>query len=105
MGKKKRKKALIIIIIFFALAGTAAGVTYKVFEAETIEFVGSVHYSDDELKKYIFGSRYVNVLYYKMFGKKDNKIPFIQKYDVETDWPDKLYVCLLYTSPSPRDCS
>ena len=35
MGKKKRKKALIIIIIFFALAGTAAGVTYKVFEAET----------------------------------------------------------------------
>ena len=94
MGKKKRKKALIIIIIFFALAGTAAGVTYKVFEAETIEFVGSVHYSDDELKKYIFGSRYVNVLYYKMFGKKDNKIPFIQKYDVETDWPDKLYVTI-----------
>ena len=36
MGKKKRKKALIIIIIFFALAGTAAGVTYKVFEAERI---------------------------------------------------------------------
>ena len=94
MGKKKRKKALIIIIIFFALAGTAAGVTYKVFEAETIEFVGSVHYSDDELKKYIIGSRYVNVLYYKMFGKKDNKIPFIQKYDVETDWPDKLYVTI-----------
>lgn len=65
---------------------------YKVFEAETIEFVGSVHYSDDELKKYIFGSRYVNVLYYKMFGKKDNKIPFIQKYDVETDW---LISCML----------
>ena len=94
MGKKNRKKALIIIIIFFALAGTAAGVTYKVFEAETIEFDGSVHYSDDELKKNIFGSRYVNVLYYKMFGKKDNKIPFIQKYDVETDWPDKLYVTI-----------
>ena len=94
MGKKKRKKALIMIIIFFALAGTAAGGTYKVFEAETIEFVGSVHYSDDELKKYIFGRRYVNVLYYKMFGKKDNKIPFIQKYDVETDWPDKLYVTI-----------
>ncbi len=94
MGKKKRRKALIIIVIILALAGTTAGVTYKVFEAKTIEFVGSTHYSDEELKKHIFGSSYVNVLYFKMFGKKDTKIPFIQKYDVETDWPDKMYVTI-----------
>lgn len=31
-------------------------------------------------------------MYFKLFGQKDTQIPFIQKYDVETDWPDKLYV-------------
>ena len=49
-------------------------------------------YSDEELKKYIFGGDYVNLLYFRIFGQKDTKIPFIQKYDVETDWPDRLYV-------------
>lgn len=45
------------------------GVTYKVFEADTIEFVGSTHYSDEELKKYIFGGDYVN-LYIHGFDKR-----------------------------------
>ncbi len=94
MGKKKRRKVWIIIAVILILAGTVAGVTYKVFEATTIEFVGSTHYSDEELTKYIFGGRYVNVLYFKMFGKKDIRIPFIQKYDVETAWPDKMYVTI-----------
>ena len=89
---KKRKKALIIFAVIAAVAGMLFGVTYKVFEADTIEFVGSTHYSDEELKKYIFGGDYVNLLYFRIFGQKDTKIPFIQKYDVETDWPDRLYV-------------
>lgn len=49
------------------------GVTYKVFEADTIEFVGSTHYSDEELKKYIFGGDYVNLLYFRIFGQKTPK--------------------------------
>ena len=89
---RKRKKALIIFAVIVAVAGMLFGVTYKVFEADTIEFVGSTHYSDEELKKYIFGGDYVNLLYFRIFGQKDTKIPFIQKYDVETDWPDRLYV-------------
>ena len=89
---RKRKKVLIIFAIIAAVAGTLFGVTYKVFEADTIDFVGSTHYSDEELKKYIFGGDYVNLLYFRIFGQKDTKIPFIQKYDVETDWPDRLYV-------------
>ena len=89
---RKRKKALIIFAVIAAVAGMLFGVTYKVFEADTIEFVGSTHYSDEELKKYIFGGDYVNLLYFRIFGQKDTKIPFIQKYDVETDWPDRLYV-------------
>ena len=52
---RKRKKALIIFAVIAAVAGMLFGVTYKVFEADTIEFVGSTHYSDEELKKYIFG--------------------------------------------------
>lgn len=88
----RRKKVIIIIAVIAVAAGTLFGVTYKVFEADSIEFVGSTHYSDEELKKYIFGGDYVNLLYFKLFGQKDTQIPFIQKYDVETDWPDKLYV-------------
>ena len=49
---RKRKKALIIFAVIAAVAGMLFGVTYKVFEADTIEFVGSTHYSDEELKKY-----------------------------------------------------
>lgn len=49
------------------------GVTYKVFEADTIEFVGSTHYSDEELKKYIFGGDYVNLLYFRILDKKTPK--------------------------------
>ena len=72
---RKRKKALIIFAVIAAVAGMLFGVTYKVFEADTIEF-----------------GDYVNLLYFRIFGQKDTKIPFIQKYDVETDWPDRLYV-------------
>ena len=89
---RKRKKALIIFAVIAAVAGMLKKKTKKVVEADTIEFVGSTHYSDEELKKYIFGGDYVNLLYFRIFGQKDTKIPFIQKYDVETDWPDRLYV-------------
>ena len=40
---RKRKKALIIFAVIAAVAGMLFGVTYKVFEADTIEFVGSTH--------------------------------------------------------------
>ena len=95
---RKRKKALIIFAVIAAVAGMLFGVTYKVFEADTIEFVGSTHYSDEELKKYIFGGDYVNLLYFRIFGQKDTKIPFIQKYDVEVQWPDKINV-IVYEKP------
>lgn len=90
-SRRLKKTIIILAAILFVAAGTF-GVTYKVFKAVKIEFVGSSHYTDEELKKYIFGGLYVNTLYYKLFGQKDEKIPFIQKYDVEIDWPDKLYV-------------
>ncbi len=67
---RKRKKVLIIFAVIAAVAGTLFGVTYKVFEADTIEFVGSTHYSDEELKKYIFGGDYVNLLYFKILDKR-----------------------------------
>ncbi len=61
------------------------------FEADTIEFVGSTHYSDEELKN-IYLVVIMLICYISGFWTKDTKIPFIQKYDVETDWPDRLYV-------------
>ena len=69
---RKRKKALIIFAVIAAVAGMLFGVTYKVFEADTIEFVGSTHYSDEELKKYIFGG---DMLICYISGFLDKKTP------------------------------
>lgn len=89
---KKGKRILCVLIIIAVVLGSIFGAAYKVFEASAIEFSGSTHYSDEELKKYIFGGNYVNLLYFRFFGKKDVQIPFVQKYDVEIKWPDRLYV-------------
>ena len=68
---RKRKKALIIFAVIATVAGMLFGVTYKVFEADTIEFVGSTHYSDEELKKYLV----VIMLICYISGFLDKKTP------------------------------
>lgn len=46
----------------------------------------------------IFGKDKPNVLLYKLFGNKKKTIPFIQKYDVEIQWPKKMYITV-YEKP------
>lgn len=89
---KRFRRAVCIFAVIAVVSGGLFAAAYNIFEAKSTEFVGCTHYSNEELRQKIFGGNYVNVLFYKMFGDKDIKIPFIQKYDVETEWPDRLYV-------------
>jgi len=89
---KKLKLAGIIVGIVIAVAIAVLVTIHYVFQAKSIAFVGCTHYTDEELQEYIFGGNNVNVLYYKLFGKKDVDIAFVQQYDVEYNWPNKLYV-------------
>lgn len=65
------------------------------FRVTAITYDGNTHYTDEEMTNYIFSGKYnVNALVYFLFGKRQEKavIPFIQDYDVEVVWPDKLNV-------------
>jgi cell division protein FtsQ len=93
MLKKKKKHTYIIGIITAVLMFIAAILTVVYFEFQviSIQYTGSQHYTDSELTEYIFKTE-PNTLFYVLFGKKDRDIPFIQKYDVEIEWPNKMNV-------------
>ena len=94
-----RKKAIkkVIIIIFIVIAVLIAASTY-IFRAASIEYIGGTHYSPSEMNQFIFGGDNPNILFYVLFGEKDKEITFVQKYDVDIEWPDKLTVTV-YEKP------
>ena len=70
-----------------------------VFKVDDIEYTGSQHYNNEELKKSIFIGKNPNALLYFLFRKNSqNAVPFIQKYDVEIVWPNKMIVTV-YEKP------
>ncbi len=95
--RKKRKGLLIFLIVIVLLIAVGTAV-YVCFQAESITYVGSSHYSDEEMTEKIFGMDKPNVVLYKLFGNKKKTIPFIQKYDVEIQWPRKMYITI-YEKP------
>lgn len=97
-NKSGKKKIFIILALIIAVVIIAAGVMYKVFHANKIVFIGGNHYTDEELTEYIFGSDNVNTIVFKLFGEKDKNIPFIQRYDVEIKWPDRIDITI-YEKP------
>ena len=50
------------------------------------------------MNQFIFGGDNPNILFYVLFGEKDKEITFVQKYDVDIEWPDKLTVTV-YEKP------
>lgn len=98
---RKRTKILIAIIaLVVVLAGllVAAGYFFKVDVSTGITYVGNKQHTEEELTSKIFGDS-VNTLSYSLFqSKKQVKIPFVQRYVVEVDWPDKLTV-IVYEKP------
>lgn len=85
-------KIVVPVIICLVAALVVAG--YFLFRVNNITYEGNRHYSDEEMNNYIFGTDTPNAVVYNIFGKKNKQIPFIQKYEVETIWPDKMNVTI-----------
>lgn len=98
LKRQKRKPKLWIIIAAVIVIGAATAGVWFGFRVETIEYVGSKHYTEEELNLLIFDGRIKNTLLYSVFGKGESDIPFIQKYDVEIGWPNKMYITI-YEKP------
>ncbi len=87
---------LLIIAVVLALAGTVAAFVFRV---DTIEYIGDDHYSDEELTDKLFDGNRPNALSYFLVGQRNHKeVPFIQKYEVEIQWPSKMVVTV-YEKP------
>jgi cell division protein FtsQ len=94
-----RKKIILrVIIAAVVVIAVLVGVSAVVFRASSIEYIGGTHYAPGELNGTIFGSDNPNILFYKLFGKKNKQITFVQKYDVDVTWPDKITVTV-YEKP------
>ena len=100
LDRNTHKKKIIkrIIIVLLIVIAVFAGVSAYVFRAASIEYIGGTHYAPGELNESIFGGDNPNILFYMLFGKKDKQIAFVQKYDVDVTWPDKLTVTV-YEKP------
>ena len=88
-NKRKLKWILVGIVIALLLAG---GGIYAGFMVTDITYTGNKHYTQQQMTECIFGTEHPNALIYTLFGKKNKNIPFIQKYDVEVTWPNKMNV-------------
>lgn len=91
-GKKKKNTLKIVLICIVVFLLLAAGGIYTGFAVTYIEYTGNRHYTAEEMNEYIFGTERPNSFVYKFFGDKKKTIPFIQKYDVEITWPNKMTV-------------
>lgn len=90
--KNKRKMKRIILSSAAVIMVGLAVTVFFLFRVQKITYQGSDHYSEEELKEYIFGSKEPNALLHYLTGQNSVQIPFIQKYDVEIEWPDKMHV-------------
>lgn len=97
---RTRSKVIIAMIIAaFVIAGAiiAIGYFFKVDMKNGITYVGSKHYSDEELTERIFGD-HVNAFTYSLSKADHVTIPFVQRYEVEVEWPNRLNVTV-YEKP------
>ena len=92
MAKARKKKRLFIISIIVAALIAACAAVYFGFRTDKITYVGSSHYSNEEMTSRIFENDTPNTVLYTLFGNKKKTIPFIQKYDVEIQWPRGMYI-------------
>ncbi len=94
MDKRKKKRLIrwIVAMTVTVIIAVVATVIVTVFKVDTYVYKGNVHYTDEELTDKLFGG-YTNSLWYWLFGKNSQKnIAFIQKTDVEMEWPNKMVV-------------
>lgn len=92
MVERLKGKLKIVVLAVIMVAVIVAFASYFLFGVKTIDYLGGEHYSNEELNELIFGTDSPNALFYTLFGEKDRQIPFVQKYEVEVEWPDKMTV-------------
>lgn len=97
MGKrlrrpKKKTPFKIILLVVLCVLVCAGALVYFLFRVKSIEYVGNKHYDEEQMDAFLFDAHPPNALLYKLFGGKDKEIPFIQKVDVEVQWPDRMTV-------------
>lgn len=90
--KQKKKKGKIIVFAAAAVFVILLFCGYFLFTVDKVEYLGSEHYNDEELNELIFGTDKPNAAAYYLFGNKNRQIPFVQKYDIDIEWPDKMTV-------------
>lgn len=82
--------AIIVIVISGIILVLSTG-----FRTTEIVYEGNTRYTDEELTNYIFGGKYnVNTLIYYFHTSKKEKvvIPFVEDYEVEVEWPNRLKI-------------
>lgn len=92
--RKNKSRQLIkrIVLISLIILLAAGACIYYIFRVNTVEYVGNKHYTNEEMSERLFNGKTPNALLYQVFGVKETNIPFIQKVDVEIDWPDKMHI-------------
>ncbi len=98
--KPKQKKSYIhwIVIACLAVLVIAIVVAVTVFKVKDVQYEGGEYYAKEELNELIFGTDSPNALHYNFFGNKNKEIPFVEKYDVDIKWPNKMSVTI-YEKP------
>ena len=100
---KRRKrgclsKILIVLLILCIFAGGGIYFILHNFKVDNIVFAGTDKYTEDELKEYIFGQDFFSLnmlkLDYDIRNSEKVKIPFIETYEIELDYPDTVKVTM-----------
>ena len=90
--KKRSMKWPIVLAVLITLASLTVAAAF-VFRITDIEYVGSKHYTSDELNQTLFNGKSPNALVYFLFKRNEQKaVPFIQRYDIEIEWPSKMLI-------------
>lgn len=97
--KNEKKHIWVPFLIVLVAAAVLAGAAAVIFRVNTIEYIGDDHYTDEELTDKLFNGKKPNALLYLLVGQRNHKeVPFIQKYEVEIQWPSKMVVTV-YEKP------
>ena len=96
-GDKKRNISIIIIASIVALIIIVSIFAFYFFKIESYEITGNKNYTEEEIQNIIFEKAYeknaIGVYINNIFGKKKT-IPFVETYDVDVIWPNRVKVTI-----------
>lgn len=96
-GDKTRNKKIIIIVSIIAIIIIASVFAFYFFKIESYEITGNKNYTEEEIQNIIFEKAYeknaIGAYLNSVFGKKKT-IPFVETYDVDVIWPNRVKVTI-----------